>query len=198
MSHARTIFAAALLGAAVVVGCDREEREFHGDPSLASVATAVQTTDLVPGLPPATQPAGSAQDATALRDEFERNVFQLSEGNRLYTQMNCAGCHAQGGGDIGPALSDEKWIYGGGAEQIFATLVQGRPNGMPAYGARLTRQQVWQLTAYVRSMSGLLPKTVSPSRNDHMQASPPPNATDAPTTMTTMPPTSAVKGEGTR
>lgn len=70
---------------------------------------------------------------------------------------------------MGPPLMDDKWIYGSEPEQIFETIVQGRPNGMPAFGNKVVSDQVWQIVAYVRSMSGLLRKDVAPGRTDDMQ-----------------------------
>ena len=64
---------------------------------------------------------------------------------------------------------DDVWIYGSEPDQIYSTIVQGRPNGMPAFGARIPRQQVWQLVAFVRSLSGGLRKDVEPGRTDSMQ-----------------------------
>jgi len=48
------------------------------------------------------------------------------------------------------------------------SIVEGRPNGMPGYGGRLTVQQVWQLVSYVQSMSGQLRKDVRPGRSDNL------------------------------
>jgi cytochrome c oxidase cbb3-type subunit 3 len=93
----------------------------------------------------------------------------VSEGKRLYNQMNCVGCHFQGGGGIGPPLMDAEWIYGSAGRNIFETIVEGRPNGMPSFRGKLGDAQVWQLVAYVRSMSGLLAKDVASGRNDDMQ-----------------------------
>jgi cytochrome c oxidase cbb3-type subunit 3 len=64
---------------------------------------------------------------------------------------------------------DDQWIYGSQPENIFETIVEGRPNGMPSFTGRLGNDQVWQLVAYVRSMSGLLAKDVASGRNDDMQ-----------------------------
>ena len=104
-----------------------------------------------------------------VENEYENNAFAMSEGNRLYSQMNCVGCHANGGGGMGPALMDDKWIYGSQPEQIFATIVEGRPNGMPAFHGKLPDYQVWQLAAYVRSLSGNVSKDAAPGRSDDMQ-----------------------------
>jgi cytochrome c oxidase cbb3-type subunit 3 len=142
-----------------VTGCERETRHFReSPPAVAARATVVQGT----------LQAGSVAPPVTVRNLYEANAFAVSEGKRLYEWFNCAGCHAHGGGDIGPPLMDAKWIYGSEPENIFATIVEGRPNGMPAYRHKIPDQQVWQLVAYVRSMSGQLRKDVAPGRNDDM------------------------------
>jgi cytochrome c oxidase cbb3-type subunit 3 len=88
-------------------------------------------------------------------------------------QFNCVGCHAHGGGGIGPALMDGSWNYGSAPEQVHESIVQGRPNGMPAFGGKISDRQLWQLVAFVRSMSGLAPKDAAPQRSDHMSVKPP-------------------------
>jgi cytochrome c oxidase cbb3-type subunit III len=69
-------------------------------------------------------------------------------------------------------LMDSEWIYGSDPENIFETIVEGRPNGMPAFGRKINPDQIWQIVAYVRSMSGLLPKDVASGRSDDMQVRP--------------------------
>jgi cytochrome c oxidase cbb3-type subunit 3 len=69
---------------------------------------------------------------------------------------------------------DNNWIYGSQPGNIFATIMQGRPNGMPSFRNRIPEYQVWELVAYVRSMSGLLPSDVAPARPDDMAVVPPP------------------------
>lgn len=86
------------------------------------------------------------------------NADAVTTGKRLYQQYNCSGCHSNGGGGMGPALMDGQWIYGGRLEQIHQTLVEGRPNGMPSWGGKIPDKQLWQISAYVRSMS--LPQTL--------------------------------------
>ena len=65
--------------------------------------------------------------------------------------MNCTGCHANGGGGIGPPLMDAEWRYGSAPGDIYRSIVEGRPNGMPAFGKRLTEDEIWQLHAFVKS-----------------------------------------------
>ena len=147
--------------ALLAASCEREERTFRVETPSASVPGSVRVTDFVPGLPgasPTTKPNG-----------YEENAYILAQGQTLYTAYNCQGCHAQGGGHIGPPLMDDQWRYGSRPEQVYATLVQGRPNGMPAFGVRLSDEQVWQLVAYVRSLSGRQPMDAVSARSEHMQ-----------------------------
>ena len=98
---------------------------------------------------------------------YHENAWGIAEGKRLYVAFNCVGCHSYGGGGIGPALMDAKWIYGAAPQQIYSTIIEGRPNGMPAFGGRVPDQQVWQLVAYVQSLSGLVPQDAAPGRDDN-------------------------------
>lgn len=153
---------AALLAAA---GCQREERDTRPDPVLGNGEQAVPVTALAPG-----------GDRPALSDtkgsRFEANAFHLNEGKRLFDWFNCSGCHANGGGGMGPPLMDDKWIYGSSIESIHATIRDGRPNGMPTFGQRVPDDQIWELAAFVRSLAGNASKAAAPGRNDDMMAHP--------------------------
>jgi cytochrome c oxidase cbb3-type subunit 3 len=142
----------------LVLGCKREQRVFDPGSAGTHVANGVSLT---------TVHAGGSLPSPEIKG-VEDNAYAVSEGKRLYNAYNCVGCHAQGGGAIGPALMDSEWIYGSHPDQIYSTIVQGRPNGMPAFGGKLPDYQVWELVAYVRSMSGQLPSDVAPSRSDTM------------------------------
>jgi cytochrome c oxidase cbb3-type subunit 3 len=160
--------------------CEREERGFRVNTLEADRINSKQLTTLQAG-----EPVG--QPATV--NEYEENAFALSEGKRLFSQMNCVGCHAHGGGAIGPALMDNKWIYGYQPDQIFSTIVEGRPNGMPSFRGKLPDYQIWQLAAYVRSLSGLTPKSAAPGRDDDMQIKEPENSREKEAPARVTPPT---------
>jgi cytochrome c oxidase cbb3-type subunit III len=150
-------------------GCEREERNLHGlPPSASSTMPPVRQTELQ---------AGPATRGISVKGPYEENAYAVSQGKTLYNQFNCSGCHFQGGGGIGPPLMDSEWIYGSRPENIFETIVEGRPNGMPAFGGKISVDQIWQIVAYVRSMSGLLRKDVAPGRSDAMQVRPQEQAT---------------------
>jgi cytochrome c oxidase cbb3-type subunit 3 len=132
--------------------------------------------------------ASNAHAAQAVPAGFEQNAYAVTQGKRWYRWFNCNGCHAQGGGDSGPPLMDKQWRYGGSAAQIVATLRQGRPNGMPAFEGRMTDEQLWQLAAYVRSMSGQLRTDVAPGRSDGLSGPLPEQRRDDETPQAEAPP----------
>jgi cytochrome c oxidase cbb3-type subunit III len=99
--------------------------------------------------------AGPRVEQPLMRNPLEQESNAVTEGNRLFTWFNCAGCHGvKGGGGIGPPLRDPQWIYGSDPASIFQTIAQGRPNGMPAFGGRISDQQIWRLERYIRSLGG--------------------------------------------
>jgi cytochrome c oxidase cbb3-type subunit 3 len=149
-----------LASIALLPSCKREERTFRVEPPYVSGVDKIPVTTFFAGSAPTTKPLTS--------NEYEENAYALTEGKRLFTTMNCSGCHFNGGGGIGPPLMDDKWIYGSEPGQVFATIVQGRPNGMPSYANKLPDYQAWQIAAYVRSISGLVPSDAAPARSDHM------------------------------
>jgi cytochrome c oxidase cbb3-type subunit 3 len=100
---------------------------------------------------------------------YEETAYAISQGKQWYRWFNCSGCHAHGGGSIGPALMDATWLYGHEPDEIFASIMQGRPNGMPAFRSRIADSQAWQLVAYVRSMSALVRRDAIAGRDDGMQ-----------------------------
>jgi cytochrome c oxidase cbb3-type subunit III len=164
MKIQRVIPITVLCSILLLVSCKLEERGFRVQPPASSAPNSKTLTELQPG---------ATTSPVEIKNEYEENAYALSEGKRLYSSYNCNGCHAQGGGGMGPALMDERWIYGGRPEQVFATIVEGRPNGMPSFRQKVPEFQVWQLAAYVRSMSGQVPKDAAPSRDDHLHGKPP-------------------------
>ena len=156
----KTRNAAALALTLLATACERETRRFSETPPTADPSRTVRLSPLEPG--PTTT-------GVIAKSAYEDNAYATSQGKRLFTQFNCVGCHANGGGGMGPPLMDAGWLYGGESENVFASIAQGRPNGMPSFGGKVSTQQLWQLTAYVRSLSGQLPKDIAPGRDDHMQ-----------------------------
>ena len=164
MSSRWSEWAVVALALCLLAACEREQRELE---ESSGSATPLQTVALSP-----LEPGSRVTERTANGPQFEQQAYDVSQGQRLYEWFNCSGCHAHGGGAIGPALMDEQWIYGSEPEQIHSTIVEGRPNGMPSFGTRIPDRQVWQLVAYVRSLGGLAPDTVTSARRDTMYVRP--------------------------
>lgn len=81
---------------------------------------------------------------------------QLDSGAKIF-QQKCTQCHGpQGGGDIGPNLTDEFWLHGPAPTQIYATVMNGvLDKGMQAWKDQLGPVRVRQVVAYVVSRKGL-------------------------------------------
>ena len=168
MRSTRGLNLVLLLGA-LLPACKREERTFRVTTPSADATRNVAVSVLFPGATPTTAP---------VNNDYEKNAYALAEGKRLFAQYNCNGCHANGGGGIGPALIDDEWLYGYEPQQVYASIVQGRPNGMPSFMGKMPDYQAWELSAYVRSMSGQVPSAAAPGRNDDMQGPTPENSVD--------------------
>ena len=142
-----------LLLAASLTACNQGMSTASGEPDTSAPPGSVVTSALAPGLP---HPVRTVDPRAA---KYYDNAPAVMTGKRLFGQYNCSGCHSNGGGGMGPSLMDNEWIYGGRLEQIHQTLVEGRPNGMPTWGGKVPDEQLWQISAYVRSMS--LPQTLA-------------------------------------
>ncbi|HEY4733964.1 MAG TPA: c-type cytochrome [Gemmatimonadaceae bacterium] len=103
--------------------------------------------NLPPGFPLSLKPV-------AIRNPHEGDANAIATGGKLFIAYNCLDCHgAEGSGAMGPSFQDGRWHFGGSAGEVFESIYQGRPDGMPAWGGRITDDQIWMLTAYVRSLS---------------------------------------------
>jgi cytochrome c oxidase cbb3-type subunit III len=158
--------ALVLLPSLLLSACEREDRSFRPQNVASESEEKIALVGLSAG------PTGPVEEKSGKGKEYENNAYHLSQGKKLYVWFNCNGCHANGGGDSGPPLMDEKWIYGGAIENIVATLREGRPNGMPSFRGRIPDDQIWQIAAYVRSMGRAVPLDAAPGRNDSMHPRP--------------------------
>jgi cytochrome c oxidase cbb3-type subunit III len=152
----------------LLFSCEREERPLTMQPPSAQEASLTQVSDLAPG--------PQHNKASSVPNPDENNSWMMAEGKRFYEAYNCVGCHAHGGGGMGPPLMDEKWIYGHDPQQVYASVVEGRPNGMPSFRGKISNDQLWEIVAYVRSLSGLTNQWAANARDDHIKGAPPPNS----------------------
>ena len=89
---------------------------------------------------------------------FTAKPDMMASAKGLYAQK-CAVCHGPAGqGNIGPNLTDDFWIHGGGPMQVHKTIHDGVPEkGMPAWGQVLKPEELPAVTAYVLSLYGSNP-----------------------------------------
>ena len=134
------------LVAVLAVAAKNASAQTDAAPAAQHGPNEVFVTGLFPngGAPP-------PQDMIGAR--FEGNQLAIAAGKELFGQMNCTGCHFNGGGGMGPALMSGHWRYGGRIDQVYASIAQGRPNGMPSWQDSLQPQQIWELAAYVKSLA---------------------------------------------
>jgi cytochrome c oxidase cbb3-type subunit III len=89
-----------------------------------------------------------------IKNPVQGDPQAAERGMRYFTNFNCVGCHApNGGGGMGPALSNKIFIYGAQPENIYLSIFQGRPNGMPAWGAVLPDAVIWDIVTYIGKIS---------------------------------------------
>ena len=105
---------------------------------------------------PAAPPTISSEVLLALSKDREA----VEEGREVYAR-NCVACHgADGGGVIGPNLTDNAWIHGGAPSAIHYTVVVGvLAKGMPGWERLLKPEALDQVVAYVISLQGTKPAT---------------------------------------
>lgn len=89
----------------------------------------------------------------------------LAAGKALY-QTNCIACHrADAGGQIGPNLTDQYWINGGGIKNVFNTIMEGGRDGkgMISWKATIKPSDIQKVASYVLSLQGSNPKDAKPT-----------------------------------
>lgn len=102
--------------------------------------------------------AAAAREARPDENPFAGDPQAIAQGKETFQQI-CAACHKPDAtGLVGPSLVDPYWKYGSSDAELFHSIAQGRPAGMPAWEAQLGTEKIWKVMAYLRS----LPKTDEP------------------------------------
>ncbi|MHA6278703.1 cbb3-type cytochrome c oxidase N-terminal domain-containing protein [Salinimicrobium sp. CAU 1759] len=140
------IFAAGYLAYYHILGGESQVAEFEQEMLAAQIALEEYkktAPDLV-----------DADNVELLTDPGD-----LEEGAAIY-QVNCMACHsADGGGGIGPNLTDEHWILGGGIKNVFQTISEGgrAGKGMIAWKSTLKPAEIEKVSSYILSLQGRTP-----------------------------------------
>ena len=122
--------------------------------NIKCYAEAKHSSDVPPAIRhEANLSAGGVPPAgVALENPYKNDKQRAQTGERLFSSMNCDGCHGGGGlGWMGPSLVDGRWHYGGADGEVFHSIFYGRPKGMPAYGGVLGSEGIWMIVTYLKS-----------------------------------------------
>ena len=145
--YACIIFAVIYLVRFEIMGADNQEMELKKEMAQAQIDIAEYK-----------------KNAPDLMDEKTVTLLTdaegLAAGKAIFT-ANCAACHrADAGGQIGPNLTDDQWILGGGIKNVFHTLVNGGRDGkgMISWKGTLKPKEMQQVASYVLSLKGSNPK----------------------------------------
>ncbi|WP_394750920.1 cbb3-type cytochrome c oxidase N-terminal domain-containing protein [Spongiimicrobium salis] len=112
--------------------------------------------------------------------ELLTEANDLSAGKKIF-DTNCVACHkADGGGGIGPNLTDAYWILGGGIKNVFRTISEGGRDGkgMISWKSELKPGQMAQVASYILSLQGTSPLEPKAAEGDLWVD---PNQPDSPT-----------------
>jgi cytochrome c oxidase cbb3-type subunit III len=141
------IFAVVYLVRFEIMGADDQEMEFKKEMAQAQIDIAEYK-----------------KTAPDLMDENTVTLLtapgDLAAGKAIFA-ANCVACHrADAGGQIGPNLTDDQWILGGGIKNVFHTLVNGGRDGkgMISWKGTLKPKQMQEVSSYVLSLKGTNPK----------------------------------------
>jgi len=159
-----------------MVGCRSDTQDVRGgaqgDRTLPQQSATVQLSDST-GLPPEGNlarvaigdlaGAGNNTFETTIANPYANDMSAIKEGHELFVNMNCAGCHGYDlKGGMGPSLVDTYWRYGGSPADIYKSIFEGRPQGMPAWGRSIPSVEIWKVVAYIQAKGG----TFSPGLAD--------------------------------
>ncbi len=149
------VFAAIYLVRFEIMGGDDQEMELKKEMAQAKIEVA-EYMKTAPDMM-------DEKSVTLLTD-----AASLAEGKVIFTS-NCAACHrADGGGQIGPNLTDDQWILGGGIKKLFHTITNGGRDGkgMIAWKGTLKPKEIQKVSSYIISLEGSNPKDPKASEGE--------------------------------
>lgn len=149
------VFAAVYLVRYEILGADNQEMEFEKEMAQAKIDIEEYK-----------------KTAPDLMDEktviLLTHASELAKGKTIY-ETNCVACHRpDGGGQIGPNLTDKNWILGGGIKNIFHTITNGGRDGkgMVAWKGNLKPTEIQYVASYIISLEGTNPKDAKAPEGD--------------------------------
>lgn len=92
---------------------------------------------------------------------------QLADAKNIF-ETTCAACHAKdGGGGIGPNLTDDYWLHGGDIKSVFKTIKYGwQDKGMKSWKDDFPPKKIAEIASYVKSLHGTHPAAPKAPQGD--------------------------------
>lgn len=139
----------AALSCALLLGGARNGAAQSTSPSQYTAGSShFLTVPLVHNIP------GDVGPPPAIKNPVANDPAAAERGMTYFAGFNCVGCHApNGAGGMGPSFSTATFKYGDAPENLFLVISHGAPLGMPAWGSVLPEQTIWDLVAYIESIS---------------------------------------------
>jgi cytochrome c oxidase cbb3-type subunit 3 len=102
--------------------------------------------------------ATSANNVDETTVKLATDEATLASGKKMF-EASCAACHANdGGGGVGPNLTDEFWIHGGSIQDVFKSIKYGwQDKGMKSWKDDFSAKQIAELSSYVKHLTGTKP-----------------------------------------
>jgi cytochrome c oxidase cbb3-type subunit 3 len=112
--------------------------------------------------------ANPVEEVTVDKVTLLTDAESLAKGKEIFVNA-CAACHkADGGGTVGPNLTDEFWINGGGIKNVFKLIAEGSKNNptMVGWAKTLGTKEVQKVASYVLSLQGTKPAGAKPAEGE--------------------------------
>ena len=146
------IFACVYLVRYEILGSDTQAQEFDKEVAAAKIAVDEYNK---------TAPDQMSKDKVTLL----KDATSIAAGKDIFTK-NCIPCHRpDAGGQIGPNLTDDMWINGGGIKNVFNTIMEGGRDGkgMISWKATIKPSDIQKVASYVLSLQGSKPVNPKPT-----------------------------------
>lgn len=153
--YATIVFAAVYLIRFHVMDDYTQAQEFDKEVELANIEIAKNA-------------AASPDDMNIDKVTLLTDAESVAKGKEIFTNT-CAACHKpDGGGLVGPNLTDEFWINGGGIKNVFKVISEGSPNNpsMVAWKNTLKPTDIQKIASYVLSLQGSKPAGGKPAEGE--------------------------------
>lgn len=145
--YACIVFAVVYMVRYEIMGAPDQDAELQAEMDQAKIEVAEYMK---------TAPDLMDENSVVLLDD----AVSIEKGKEIFT-TNCVACHrADGGGQIGPNLTDDYWILGGGIKNLFHTITNGGRDGkgMIAWKGTLKPKEIQAVSSYIISLRGSDPK----------------------------------------